>query len=78
MYESFVAVVKKGKIEPVGRVKLRNATKLLVTIVEDPDQEYQEWARLRDWVAKQKKTKRASSYTSVTDAKRHLRRLMKS
>lgn len=77
MYQSFEAIVSKGKIKPLEKIKLKEATRVLVTIVDKDVESEINWKKLEKWVAKQKKEKKFTSYPSAEAAKQHLRRLMK-
>lgn len=77
MYQSYEAVVRKGKIQLIEKVKLKDATRMLVTIVGEEGIPALQWAKLRNWIKKQRKTKKITSYSSSELAKQHLQRLSK-
>ncbi|MBI2339843.1 MAG: antitoxin family protein [Deltaproteobacteria bacterium] len=77
MYQAFEAIVSKGKIKPVEKIKLREATRVLVTIVDPGEYPGADWKRLKKWISRQRRSKKFTSHHSIDDAGQHLRTLLK-
>ncbi len=78
MYQSYEAVVKNGRIRLVEKIRLREATRMLVTVVAGKESEQVPWARLRAWIKRQRTAKKFKSCHSIEESKNHLRQLTKS
>lgn len=77
MYKAFEAIMDKGKLTPLEKVKFKEPMRVLVTIVDEAEISEEDWGRLKKWISKQKKDRKFKSYHSAEDAKQHLRRLTK-
>ncbi len=77
MYHAFKAIVSKGKIKPLEKVKLKDSQLVVVTLVDEEPFAEGEWKKLKKWITQQRKEKKFKSYSTLQDIKRHLSQLSK-
>lgn len=77
MYQAFEAIVSRGKIQPLEKIRLKESTRVLVTIVGDSEYPDTNWKRLKKWLTKERKLGKLSSYSSIDSAKTHLHSILK-
>lgn len=76
MYTSFETKIENGKIKIPRNLHLKKSTKVIVTILENKEEDI-DWNIFNTWVENQKKKKKMSSYQNIPQALEHLKKLKK-